>query len=126
MARRAASAMRFMRSLPINARLFFQTLRTNNLPETGKRQYENKADAGASRRNGVDRRTTQKESICTIIFTVERNAVRCGATSANDLKRLNWRGSERIAKAPLKEFQTREVAVCRRNRATAPLAPKAR
>jgi len=85
MARRAASAMRFMRSLPM-MRVYFLTLPADNLPETGNRQYENKADLRASRRNGVDRRTTQKESICAIIFSAERNAVRCGATSANDLK----------------------------------------
>jgi hypothetical protein len=41
-------------------RVYFLTLRADNLPETGKRQYENKADLRASRRNGVDRRHKRK------------------------------------------------------------------
>jgi hypothetical protein len=49
MARLAASAMRFMRSLPMNARHFL-TLRVNNLPEKRRRQYENKGDVRGSRR----------------------------------------------------------------------------
>jgi len=68
MARLAASAMRFMRSLPMNARLFFLTLLANNLPESGKRQYQNKGTCAPSPRDGFNRRATRKEKICAAIF----------------------------------------------------------
>jgi len=60
--------MRFMRSLPINARLFFLTLLANNLPESGERQYQNKGTCAPVRRDGVNRRTTRKEKVCAAIF----------------------------------------------------------
>jgi hypothetical protein len=60
--------MRFMRSLPINARLFFLTLLANNLPESGERQYQNKGTCAPVRRDGVNRRTTRKEKNCAAIF----------------------------------------------------------
>jgi len=44
------------------------TLRSNNLPETGKRQYENKGTHAPSRLDGVDRRTTRKKRIYAIIL----------------------------------------------------------
>jgi hypothetical protein len=66
--------MRFMRSLPINARLFFLTLLANNLPESGERQYQNKGTCAPVRRDGVNRRTTRKEKVCAAIFSAKRNA----------------------------------------------------
>jgi hypothetical protein len=74
MARLAASAMRFMRSLPMNARLFFLTLLANNLPESGKRQYQNKGTCAPTRRDAVNRRAARKEKICAAIFSAKRNA----------------------------------------------------
>jgi hypothetical protein len=55
-------------------RVYFLTLHADNLPETGKRQYENKDTRAPARRDGVDRRTTRKETICAIIFFAKRNA----------------------------------------------------
>jgi hypothetical protein len=42
-------------------RVIFLTLRADNLPETGKRQYENKEDANVTRRQGVDCTTIRQE-----------------------------------------------------------------
>jgi hypothetical protein len=60
---KATSAMRFMRSLPMNARLFFITLLANNLPESGERQYQNKGTCARSRRDGFNHRTNEKKKI---------------------------------------------------------------
>jgi hypothetical protein len=64
-------------------RVIFLTLRPDNLPETGKRQYENKQDANLTRRHGVDCTTIRHEKICAVIFPPNetRHAFRCGATS---------------------------------------------
>jgi hypothetical protein len=64
-------------------RVYFLTLPADNLPETGNRQYENKADLRASRRNGVDRRTTQKH-LCHHFF----RRTKCGPMRCNIGKRL--------------------------------------
>jgi hypothetical protein len=63
-----------MRSLPTNARLFFLTLLANNLPETGKRQYQNKGTCAPTRRDGVHRRTKRKEKIWAAFFSAKQNA----------------------------------------------------
>jgi len=55
--------MRFMRSLPMNARLFFLTLLANNLPESGERQYQNKGTCARSRRDGFNHQTNEKKKI---------------------------------------------------------------
>jgi len=67
MARLAASAMRFMRSLPMRV-YFFLTLRTNNLPESGKRQYQNKGTCAPFRRDGFNQRTNEKKKILLPFF----------------------------------------------------------
>jgi len=41
-------------------RVYFLTLHADNLPETGKRQHENKGTCAPTRRDDVNRRTTQK------------------------------------------------------------------
>jgi hypothetical protein len=71
-------------------RVIFLTLRVDNLPETGKRQYENKQDANLTRRHGVDCTTILHEKICAVIFPPNetRHAFRCGATS-EELNYLN-------------------------------------
>jgi hypothetical protein len=40
-------------------RVYFLTLRIDNLPETGKRQYQNKGTCAPARRDGFNRRTTR-------------------------------------------------------------------
>jgi hypothetical protein len=55
-------------------RVIFLTLRADNLPETGKRQYENKQDANLTRRHGVDCTTMRQEKICAVIFQTKRDA----------------------------------------------------
>src|SRR5712672_3047665 len=69
-------------------RVIFLTLRVDNLPETGKRQYENKGDANVTRRHGVDRTTIRREKICAVIFppNERRHAFRCGAPSEERLE----------------------------------------
>src|SRR5882757_807094 len=42
-------------------RVYFLTLRADNLPETGKRQHENKGTCAPTRRDGFNGRTTRKE-----------------------------------------------------------------
>src|SRR6266852_3201560 len=49
-------------------RVYFLTLRVDNLPESGKRQYQNKGTCAPTRRDGVNRRTTRKEKICAAFF----------------------------------------------------------
>jgi hypothetical protein len=60
--------MRFMRSLPINPRLFFLTLLANNLPESGERQYQNKGTCAPSRRDGFNHRTNEKKKFALPFF----------------------------------------------------------
>jgi hypothetical protein len=55
------------------------TLHANNLPETGKRQYENQGMHALSARDRRNRRATRKEEICAIIFSAKRNAAHSGA-----------------------------------------------
>jgi hypothetical protein len=64
------------------------TLRVDNLPETEKRQYENKGDANVTRRHGVDCTTIRREKICAVIFPPNdrRHAFRCGAPSEERLE----------------------------------------
>jgi hypothetical protein len=80
-------------------RVIFLTLRLDNLPETGKRQYENKQDANPPRRHGVDCTTIRHEKICAVIFPPNetRHAFRCGATSEELIELSEVAGSERIA-----------------------------
>jgi hypothetical protein len=77
----------------------FLTLRVDNLPETGKRQYENKQDSNLTRRHGVDCTTIRHEKICAVIFPPNetRHALRCGATSEELIELSEVAGSERIA-----------------------------
>jgi hypothetical protein len=49
-------------------RVIFLTLRPDNLPETGKRQYENKQDANLTRRHGVDCTTIRQEKFAPSFF----------------------------------------------------------
>jgi len=42
-------------------RVYFLTLRADNLPETGKRQHENIGTCAPTRRDGFNGRTTRKE-----------------------------------------------------------------
>jgi hypothetical protein len=81
MARLAASAMRFMRSLPMRV-YFFLTLLANNLPQTGKRQYQNKGTCAPFRRDGFNQRTNEKKKFALpsfppkempALFPVQRN-----------------------------------------------------
>ena len=60
--------MRFMRSLPMNARLFFLTLLANNLPESGKRQYQNKGTCAPTRHDAVNRRAARKKKFALPFF----------------------------------------------------------
>src|ERR1700682_6575842 len=80
-------------------RVIFLTLRADNLPETGKRQCENKQDANLTRRHGVDCTTIRQEKICAVIFPPNetRHAFRCGATSEERIELQEVAGSERIA-----------------------------
>src|ERR1700732_2632633 len=80
-------------------RVIFLTLHVDNLPETGKRQYENKQDANLTRRHGVDCTTIRPEKICAVIFPPNemRHAFRCGATSEELIELSEVAGSERIA-----------------------------
>jgi hypothetical protein len=71
---KATSAMRFMRSLPMNARLFFLTLPADNLPESGERQYQNKGTCARSRRDGFNHGTNEKKKNFTAIFSAKQNA----------------------------------------------------
>jgi hypothetical protein len=65
--------MRFMRSLPMNARLFFLTLLANNLPESGERQYQNKGTCAPFRRDGFNHGTNEKKNFAAI-FSAKQNA----------------------------------------------------
>jgi hypothetical protein len=80
-------------------RVIFLTLHVDNLPETGKRQYENKQDANLTRRHGVDCTTMRHEKICAVIFPPNetRHAFRCGATSEELIELSEVAGSEPIA-----------------------------
>ena len=80
-------------------RVIFLTLRADNLPETGKRQYENKQDANLTRRHGVDCTTIRQEKICAVVFPPNetRHAFRCGATFEELIELSEVAGSERIA-----------------------------
>jgi hypothetical protein len=52
-------------------RVYFLTLRADNLPETGKRQYENKGDVRASRREKQKRKFVPsffRQAKCTAHF----------------------------------------------------------
>jgi hypothetical protein len=60
--------MRFMRSLPINARPFFLTLLANNLPESGERQYQNKGTCAPSRRDGFNHGANEKKNFALPFF----------------------------------------------------------
>jgi hypothetical protein len=71
------------------------TLRSNNLPETGKRQYENKGTHAPSRLDGVDRRTTRKKRISAIILSAQRNAAQPDAVQHRKTDPNCWVG-ERI------------------------------
>jgi hypothetical protein len=63
-------------------RVIFLTLRADNLPETGNRQYENKGGANLTRRHGVDCTTIRQEKNLRRHFSAKRKATRrCGATS---------------------------------------------
>jgi hypothetical protein len=57
-------------------RVIFLTLRADNLPETGKRQYENKQDANLTRRHGVDCTTIRQGKNLRGRFSAQRNATR--------------------------------------------------
>src|ERR1700674_1273908 len=65
-------------------RVIFLTLRADNLPETGKRQYENKQDANLTRRHGVDCTTIRQGKICAVVFASNetRPAFRCDAMAS--------------------------------------------
>jgi hypothetical protein len=55
-------------------RVYFLTLRADNLPETGKRQYENKRDVRAH----LDAKS-KRENLCRL-FSAKRNALRTAAS----------------------------------------------
>jgi hypothetical protein len=66
-------------------RVISLTLHANNLPETGKRQYENQSTHALSARDRRNRRTTPKEEICAIIFSAKRNAAHSDAVQHRNL-----------------------------------------
>src|SRR6267142_4841233 len=64
-------------------RVYFLTLRADNLPETGKRQYQNKGTCAPARRDGFNQRTTrQRKNLCCLFFhqTKCQRRFRCSAT----------------------------------------------
>jgi hypothetical protein len=74
-------------------RVIFLMLRADNLPETGKRQYENKEDANVTRRHGVDCTTIRQERKSAPSFSAKRKATRIPVwrnIAKNDSNCLNW------------------------------------
>jgi len=56
----------------MNARLFFLTLLANNLPESGERQYQNKAARHPDAMASIMERTKRKKFSCHL--SAKRNA----------------------------------------------------
>jgi hypothetical protein len=52
---------------------FFLTLRADNLPESGKRQYQNKGTCAPTRRNGVKSENDTTKKKLAAIFSAKRN-----------------------------------------------------
>jgi len=55
-------------------RVYFLTLRADNLPETGKRQHENKGTCAPTRRDGVKSENDTKRKKFAAIFSAKGNA----------------------------------------------------
>jgi hypothetical protein len=49
-------------------RVYFLTLRADNLPETGRRQHENKGRCAPPMRDGVNQRTNEKKKFALPFF----------------------------------------------------------
>jgi hypothetical protein len=74
----------------MNARHYL-TLHSNHLPETGKRQHENKAGAQVST-HGIDCGIIRPEKICAVMLPPNEmhSVFRCGATSGERFMLFEW------------------------------------